>query len=162
MEITPLLSEDNCLTLMQLFRVWFGPPQIKHCGQVIDGRIRTKVAAEHYHRMAIPVRNAKTRGEAAGLLSICGHFDRAIEYLSEGAKADLSVLISETWLPQQQALALFVAAQKANNVTRKKSYSRQVRLRASRRLAHLEARLQGIAETGPLSNEEALSIIRGE
>ena len=120
------------------------------------------MAAEYYHRMAIPIRTAKTRGEAAGLLSVCGHSDRAIEYLTDGAKTDLSVLISETWLPQQQALALFVAAQKASNTTHRKNYSRQVRLRASRRLAHLEARLQGIAEIGPLSNEEALSIIRGE
>lgn len=160
MEIMPSLSEELCLVLMKQFRCWFGPPAIKYLGVMIDGRIRAKVGTKYSNRMMIPVRTCLTRGEAAGLLSLCGHYERADKYLSEGAKADLTVLISETWLPSTQAIALFVASNKIHKAKCRQHYSRQVRMQATRRLRALQGRLEAVNEGVPLTTDDALNILR--
>lgn len=70
------LDSETARMLLEGYRTWFGPPPINWENRYIDGRVRFREAVAL--RIQIPPAvKAKTIGDAARLLCLSGHYDRA-------------------------------------------------------------------------------------
>jgi hypothetical protein len=116
-----MISADEGVILLKRFSGWFGPPLLKLYGQVIDGRVRQAAMAllPSYtsRRIVVPTKELRCRGDAAALLMVHGHPDRALEYLSPFAD-DLDTIALETRLPKQQCRELLAKLRASKHVRR--------------------------------------------
>jgi hypothetical protein len=78
------LNDEQASSLLRDFDGWFGPPmiQLRHGNgaiQTIDGRVRFRAAVAA--KTTVPIRTVTTSGDAARILCIVGHYERAREFI---------------------------------------------------------------------------------
>jgi hypothetical protein len=83
----PNLTPESAAYLFSQYNDWFGPPVISLHGETLDGRTRLNYLNERvksnrgFALRHIPTVSAFSSGEAAKLLCLAGHYDRARKFI---------------------------------------------------------------------------------
>lgn len=87
------LTPERAKLLLRHYGGWFGPPALLHSGTYIDGRIRIealKLVPLTRCKLSAHTFEANSGHEVARFLMLCGHHARAIEFVPEPLRDNLS------------------------------------------------------------------------
>jgi hypothetical protein len=78
------LSPERAKELFSVYGTWFGPPAVRYRNTYIDGRVRVVALKGSLATPSYPVSiRVRNDSEAARILIINEHYERAIEYVPE-------------------------------------------------------------------------------
>lgn len=122
--------------LLRHYGGWFGPPALLHRGAYIDGRIRIealKLVFMSHIKLSSHTHETYTDHDAARFLMLCGHHARALEFVPEPLRDNLSDVAVFCDLSREDVALAFPR----QRVTQMKAHTTPRRRQAIEKMAQL-------------------------